>query len=217
MPKAFSEREKELIQKRLLEEGHKQFSAYGLKKTNIEEIASAVGISKGAFYLFYKSKEAFFLDVTEEVEVFFRRQVLAVIDQPGPSPRARLYAAFKKAFTLWKTLPILQGFTSGDYEVLARRIPPEQLQEHLSNDRKFISELVARCHRAGIPVTASLDQIAGMMYTLLFSSLHEEDFGPGFFTGSLDLLLELVSAFCLGEVDIRLSHLEKDEKNETIH
>jgi AcrR family transcriptional regulator len=64
MPKAFTEQEKELIRKRLLEQGHKQFSAYGLRKTNIEELAEASGISKGAFYLFYTSKEALFMDVS---------------------------------------------------------------------------------------------------------------------------------------------------------
>ncbi|NTU61928.1 MAG: TetR/AcrR family transcriptional regulator, partial [Chloroflexi bacterium] len=36
MPKGFTEQEKELIRKRLIEQGYKQFSAYGLKKTNIE-------------------------------------------------------------------------------------------------------------------------------------------------------------------------------------
>lgn len=56
MPKAFSEEEKEWIRERLLQEGEKQFSAYGLRKTNIEELADAAGISKGAFYIFFSPK-----------------------------------------------------------------------------------------------------------------------------------------------------------------
>ena len=59
MPKAFSEAEKEMIRRKLLEQGYKQFSTYGLKKTNIDELAAAAGISKGAFYIFYESKEEF--------------------------------------------------------------------------------------------------------------------------------------------------------------
>ena len=54
MPKGFTEHEKELIGQRLLEQGYRLFSAYGLKKTNIEEIARAAGISKGAYYNFYE-------------------------------------------------------------------------------------------------------------------------------------------------------------------
>ena len=68
MPKAFTERDKELIRARLIQAGDKQFSAYGLKKTNIDALARAARISKGAFYLFYDSKEALFMDVAEVVE-----------------------------------------------------------------------------------------------------------------------------------------------------
>ena len=96
MPKGFTEHEKELIGKRLLEQGYRQFSAYGLKKTNIEEIAEAAGISKGAFYNFYESKEALFMDVIELAEIRFRQEMLAVIDLPGlrPAPAGRLEEGF---------------------------------------------------------------------------------------------------------------------------
>ena len=65
MPRAFTEHERTVIGKRLLQQGYRQFSAYGLAKTNVEEIAKAAGISKGAFYIFYESKEALFMDVIE--------------------------------------------------------------------------------------------------------------------------------------------------------
>src|SRR6266700_567387 len=105
MPKAFTEQEKELIRTRLLEQGHKQFSAYGLRKTNIEELAEAAGISKGAFYLFYASKEALFMAVVEQVEHRFRQELFAMVELPGPSPRARLFAIFHKGFRLVKAIP----------------------------------------------------------------------------------------------------------------
>ncbi len=204
MPKAFTEHEKELIGKRLLEQGYKLFSAYGLKKTNIEEIAKAAGISKGAFYSFYESKEALFMDVAELAEQRFRQEILIVIELPGSSPRARLFAVFKKAFALLKTIPILQFFTSSDYDLLFRRIPAEKLQEHLASDRVFFEELIARCRNAGIPIRAQPEQIIGLLYPLVLTILHEDDFGRYNFGGRFDLLLELVAAFCLGEVETQL-------------
>jgi AcrR family transcriptional regulator len=201
MPKGFTQQEKEWIAKRLLEAGYKQFSAYGLKKTNIEELAGAAGISKGAFYLFYESKEALFMDVAERVEERFRQEVLAVIDLPGPSPRARLTAALHKAFTLWKEIPILRFFTRSDYDLIIRRVSPEMVQEHLRSDRVFIDEFISRCQKAGIPIQAQADQINGLMYALFLTSMHEDDFGPNNFSGTIDLLVELVAAFCLGEVE----------------
>lgn len=204
MPKAFSEHEKELIGKRLLEQGYKLFSAYGLKKTNIEEIARAAGISKGAFYNFYESKETLFMDVIEQVEIRVRQEVLAVIDLPGINPRARLLAVLKKAFTLFKTIPILQFFSGSDYDLLFRRIPAEKLQEHLTSDRVFLEELITRCQKAGIPIRAQPEQITGLLYPIVLTILHEDDLDWSKFGGSIDLLLELVAAFCLGEVDIQV-------------
>ena len=206
MPKAFTQLEKELIGKRLLEQGYKLFSAYGLKKTNIEELAQAAGISKGAFYLFYESKEALFMDVAEMAERRFRVEILAAIDLPGPSPRARLIAVLKKAFNLLKTIPILQFFTRTDYDLLFRRMPAEKLQEHLASDRMFLEELVARCQQAGIPIQATTEQVSSLLYALFMTSLHEDDFGPNNFIGTIDLLLELVAAFCLGEVAIQVNN-----------
>ncbi len=203
MPKAFTEHEKDLIGKRLLEQGYKQFSAYGLRKTNVEELAKAAGISKGAFYLFYASKEALFMDVIEQAEKHFRQEILAAVDLPGPSPRARLFAVLKKAYSLVKSLPLLQFLTGGDYDLLFRRIPAEKFQEHLASDRVFFEELLIRCQNAGIPIQARPEEIIGLLYPLVLTILHKDDFVANTFSGGIDLLLELVAAFCLGEVEIQ--------------
>jgi AcrR family transcriptional regulator len=203
MPKAFTDYEKELIQQRLLQEGYRLFSAFGLKKTNVGEVAEAAGISKGAFYLFYQSKEELFLDAVELAEERYRQEILALVERPGPSPRARLLAVLRQAFTLFKTIPLLQVLTSGDYDLLARRISPEQLQEHLASDRIFIAELLDRCRQAGIPIQASVEEVNGLFYALVLTILHEDELGPESLNGAIDLLLELVAAYCLGEVKIQ--------------
>jgi AcrR family transcriptional regulator len=202
MPKGFTENEKKLIGERLLEQAYRQFSAYGLKKTSIEELARAAGISKGAFYLFYESKEALFMDVIEQAEKHFRRELLEAIDLPGPSPRVRLLVVFRKAFDLLKTIPILQFFTGSDYDLLFRRVPPEKFQEHLASDRVFIQELFDRCRKAGIPIRAQVEEISGLLYALVLAVLHKDDFGAGNFKGSVDTLMELVAAYSVGDVEV---------------
>lgn len=44
---------------KLIESGMKLFAEKGYHKTSIQEIASAAGVSKGAFYLYFQSKEDF--------------------------------------------------------------------------------------------------------------------------------------------------------------
>ena len=205
MPKAFTEQEKELIRKRLLEQGYKQFSAYGLRKTNIEELAEAAGISKGAFYLFYASKEALFMDVVEQVEHRFRQEIFAMVDLPGSSPRAHLFAILHKGFRLVKAIPLLQFLTGSDYDLLFRRLPPERLQEHLANDRSFFIELITRCQNASIPIRVPPAEIISLLYPLVLTILHENDQYSALFLGSsVDVFLELVAAFCLGEIELQL-------------
>ncbi len=202
MPKGFTANEKKLIGERLLEQGYRQFSAYGLKKTSVEELAAAAGISKGAFYLFYESKEALFMDVIEQAEQRFRLELLAAIDLPGPSPRARLLRVFQKAFDLLKTIPILKFFTSSDYELLFRRVPSEKFQQHLASDEVFIGELLDRCRQSGITIRAQVEEISGLLYALVLTVLHEDDFGLGNFKSSVDTLMELTAAYCVGEIEV---------------
>jgi AcrR family transcriptional regulator len=207
MPKGFTAQERELIRQRLLEQGYRQFSAYGLKKTTVEELAASAGISKGAFYLFYVSKEALFMEVIEETaEKRLRRELLAAIDLPGPTPRARLLALFERAFAIFKMVPLLRSLTGSDYDVLMRRLPPEKLQQHMANDRAFFEELIERCRRAGMTITAPADEISGLLYALILSAVHEDGWpaweasSPG---GGFATLLELVAAYCLGEVALQ--------------
>ena len=205
MPKAFTEQEKELIRKRLLEQGYKQFSAYGLRKTNIEELAEASGISKGAFYLFYASKEALFMDVVEQVEQRFRQELFAMVDVPGPSPRARLFALLHHAFHRMKTIPLLQFLTGSDYDLLFRRVPPETFQEHVAHDRAFINELITRCQNAGIPIRVGPEEMISLLYPLVLTILHEDEYAGTFpLGGGVDVFLELIAAVWLGEIELQL-------------
>ena len=68
MPRGFSEREKEGIRDSLLDKGRAFLTTYGVKKTNVEDLTGAAGISKGAFYLFFVSKEELFFEVLGRFE-----------------------------------------------------------------------------------------------------------------------------------------------------
>lgn len=209
MPKGFTDQEKELIRARLLEHGRKTFATFGLRKTNIEDLTRAIGISKGAFYLFYDSKEALFMDVIEAAEHEFRLQIFKEIERPGPSPRARLKHIFQTAFSIWKSYPILKQVTQAEYALLLQKMPAEKVREHLQSDRAFIEKLIQRCQQTGILMVAGGDQLAGLMNAVFFVSLHEDDFGPGAYPGTIDLLLDLIAAYCVGEITPTLEAVEQ--------
>jgi AcrR family transcriptional regulator len=202
MTRSFSTQEKDEIRKRILDLGLKHFSTYGFKKTNVDEIARAAGISKGAFYRFYKSKELLFMDVIEELEIKGREEIMKTIGLPGSTPRARLYAILKKAFDLFGELPILHLFSAGDFGMLMHQIPAEKFREHIASDQGFFDQLLNACRDAGIPVVVGSEEMVNLLYPLVTSFLLETGSGGNRLTTSLDGNLELIAAYCLGEVKL---------------
>lgn len=200
MPKPFSEQEKQMIQQRLLEKGHEFFCKHGLKKVNVEELAKAANISKGAFYQFFESKEALFMDIVEETEKRYRSQLLKEIELPGPTPHARLYSVMKRSLTLWQEIPLLQIFLSGDFDLLVRRMPADRIQKHMVSDQVFLESFIDHLRECGIPVKVDANQFRNLTYSLLLVMLHRNNFGEGILDETFDLLLEMITAYCLGEI-----------------
>lgn len=214
MPKAFSEQEKQAILLELLHQGKKQFSSFGLKKTNIEDIARAAGISKGAFYLFFESKEDLFLQVMERVETEFREQILRMIEASSGTSKQRLTYLLVELFSLWKTIPLLHFFTSSDYQILLRRMPPEVIQRHVQEDTEFMVNLLAQLELSGIPIRVKPEIFMQLMYAMFLVSLHGDDFGPGGLEPGKKILLELIAAYVLGEVPLEVIDLNQWQKIE---
>ena len=66
----------------------------------------------------------------------------------------------------------------------------------------FITKGLGHCRTAGVPIQVQVEEVSGLLYALVLTFLHEDDFGPGNLKGTVDTLMELVAAFCLGEVEV---------------
>lgn len=73
---------------RMLREGKLLIGRKGYYKTNIFEITSAAGLSTGAFYIYFESKEAFFQELIHRVGSDLRRFIsLNLVDDLNPLER----------------------------------------------------------------------------------------------------------------------------------
>src|SRR5215211_870693 len=137
MPKAFSEHEKETIRAQMREKARKLFERQGLKKTSVDELAQAARISKGAFYLFYDSKEELFMEILEGLETDFRTRIFDFSISPKKNARELLAKLFKDVLLTWDEYPLLKNFSMTEYEYLAGKLPPQPLQAHSKRDNEF--------------------------------------------------------------------------------
>jgi AcrR family transcriptional regulator len=199
MPKAFTEREKTIIRARLREKSAALFSAYGLKKTNVEELTQAVGISKGAFYLFYESKEALFLELLEQYEADYRATMLRDIARGDMPPRERFRTMLQHALRHWKDTPLLARFGNEEFEYLARKLPEERLQAQLQEDIDFTAQFVAACRQAGIAIDADPKLVTGLMRAVVFLGMHEHDIGSDVHADVIAIVIDQVANYLVKE------------------
>jgi AcrR family transcriptional regulator len=195
MPKAFSEQEKEAIRAQMREKGRKLFERQGIRKTSVDELAQAAGISKGAFYLFYPSKEELLMEILEGLESDFRAQIFDFSFHPRRNTQELLAKLFKDTMLTWDKYPLLKNFSRAEYDYLARKLPLGRIQAHAARDDEFVEELIKRIKKEGISVKASPRAVSSLMKSLFFVGLHREDFGTEAYEEAMGVLSNLVARY----------------------
>ncbi len=195
MPKAFSEQEKEIIRRQLRDKGKRLFELRGLRKTSVDEITQAAGISKGAFYLFYPSKEDLFIEIMEQIESELRESVLGQTLRPDEDARENLRRILNGFLLTYDTYPLLKTFREADFDYLLRKLPPERLKEHMDRDSRFFEGLLKKVKREGIAVKVPPRVAMNLVYSLLLVSFHRQDFGEAAYADNIRILTDLVAGY----------------------
>ncbi len=199
MPKAFSEQERETIRAQMREKGKKLFEKHGLKKTSVDELTEAVGISKGAFYIFFESKEELFMEILEQIEKEIQTSILEFAIKPKANARKNVSDMLKSFLLTWDAYPLLKHFSKTDFDYLVRKIPAERAMLHANHDEDFTNDFIKKIKREGITVKASPRVISNMIKSLFFMGLHREDMETAAYMETMDVMIDLVSGYIVGE------------------
>jgi len=195
MPRAFSQGEKDIIRRQLLEKGEKLFESYGLRKTTVEDITRAVGISKGSFYLFYASKEELLLEILEQIESELRESILEHTTQPKEDVRQSVSAILKSYLLTWDAFPLLRKLEKSDFDYLARKLPAERVQAHADKDREFVDNFVEKLDRDGIEVQVPPRVVTNLLKSLFFIEIHRYDLGEDAYMQCMEILVDLIAGY----------------------
>ena len=199
MPKAFSEHEKETILTQMREKGKKLFEKHGLKKTSVDEVTEAVGISKGAFYLFYESKEELFLDILEQLEKEIQTSILEFTLTSKADARKNVSTMLKRFLVTWDDYPLLKNFSKSDFDYLERKIPVQRIQQHVQSDTEFTSNFIKKIKHEGIIVKVSPRVVSNLIKSLFFIGLHRQDLGEDAYEEAINVMIDLVAGYVVGE------------------
>ncbi|MCR1899847.1 TetR/AcrR family transcriptional regulator [Irregularibacter muris] len=178
MATAFSDREKELIRKKLNKVAQECLCKYGVRKTTIDQIVQRAGISKGSFYSFYPAKEILFFEVLEEYQKSIMNELSNKLMQENNIGIDQfteliygLYQKVRKSF-------IMNIIQNQEFEFLMRKLPKELIMHHHSLDdiltKKIFSYIKLKDNINIDVVTASLRAI--FMSMIYIEEIGEEDF-----------------------------------------
>lgn len=177
MGTGFTDKEKERIYDRLRAAAVECMAVYGIKKTSVDQLVQKVGISKGAFYKFYDSKELLFFEVIVGMHVqLYDKAREILIHSIDLSKKERLKVAFMEAFELMKQTS-MANIMENEMEYLLRKIPEPLLQQHCQDDRTNIESLM---NASGFTFLVSSAELSAAISILFMSLVHRKSIGASF-------------------------------------
>jgi AcrR family transcriptional regulator len=187
MPKSFSDHERAIIQERLMDEAESCLSQYGIRKTTVEELTRRANIPKGTFYLFYETKELLFYDVFNRFHDEMHDRYLSEMEKMEDDIDADKMTEF--IFSMYKETKasfILNFLTSGEMELLIRKLPPELAQAHAEKDNLSVEKLLYLV--PGIKAN-KVRVLSAALRAIFMAMLHEQEIGTDVFDDALKILI----------------------------
>ena len=171
---AFTEEQNETIRRDLIREARCCGVTVGMRKTSVEQLTEAVGISKGSFYKFFDSKELLFFAVLEDIHTeCFAAAQKSLQENAAIDPASRTAAAILAACR-WLSETKAFVFIENDAEFLLHRLPEEVKIAHYHDDETHIRLLLEKYDLApnrGISLAAAT--VRGLILTVS----HKEQIG----------------------------------------
>lgn len=177
MVTAFTVQEKDIIRFKLKSTARECASSIGMKKTTVEQLAASAGISKGAFYKFYDTKERLFFEIVEDwhSEIYERAWVV-IQSSTETNDRERMAESLLEICRFLQENSLMDFFEN-DVPYLLRKIPQEILQAHYHSESVHIKDLI---RRSNISLKVTLDVAAAVVRALTLTLSHWREIGENY-------------------------------------
>ncbi len=191
MPRAFSPDERLAIKRRIKSAAQVALRSYGFKKMTVADLADAAGISKGAFYLFYRAKEDVVMELIADYEATMRTAIDAEF-QKGPTGREALRRVLHSQIRAACREPLIRDLVSGDLlQLIWRGAGEESRAASFDDDEAFLAGL-AENH---LTLSVSPAVAAGMLRAVVIAALQRDQVGYSVADAVIEGLVDAVVAY----------------------
>lgn len=188
MPKVISEEEKHLTKKALQQAGIALIKSKGLRNVTVDDIAKSVGIAKGSFYFYYKTKETLLYETLKisEKKIFDTMMNFSfdANDFKG-SVRKALYNVYLAPDSLALYVK------AEDIEHFMRKVPAEIREQEHEKSQNYL----AQAGELFKIKEEDLGILAYLMNALQYLASTEHDYGQKNKQRSLEILVCAIADF----------------------
>lgn len=197
MTKAWNDKEKAQIKETLRVEGRKLFEKFGLRKTTVDDIVRASGISKGAYYAFYPSKEMLFFDITSAIQLENRKKFYAYISVQKGKLRERFKQLLDHALEVLAGIPLYQKMNPADYMYLMRKLPEETKKIDMDH---YLDEFLGYFNpwiKKGWMRKMEPQALKGVFMSFFYLVLHRADFDETAYQSVKNVWIDMLSEYLI--------------------
>ena len=186
MATAFTESEKELIRDKLKHVARQCLSQYGVKKTTVDQLVQLTGISKGAFYMFYPSKEILFFTVLEDYQAELMAEFAEKLKKMTEIRTETFAALLVELFQEVRHSFLMTIIKNQEFENLVRKLPQDMIMNHHSFDNVLAQTVFSYVK---LKKEFSIEVAAASLRAIFMSLLHVKEIGEKEFDEVLKLLI----------------------------
>ena len=171
MPRAFNERERNLIKERIRKAAASLMIRNGVRHTTIDAIVKSAIIPKGTFYLFYATKEELLFEVLENEHEKMEKSILEQISKVNPST-INPDSATELIYSFYKMVdehPLLATISREDVTLISQRLPEERISKHLEEDRNMSAKLM---RFLPLKDCITVETVSSSLHAIYFTMLH---------------------------------------------
>ncbi|MFW9919994.1 MAG: TetR/AcrR family transcriptional regulator [Candidatus Thorarchaeota archaeon] len=165
-----SQEYKKRIRNSILEAAENQFSKQGYYETSMDDIVNASGLSKGAIYGYFDSKESLFLAIQEKQSILGLQNLEALLSNERSS-RSKLEKAASIVFGTMCEVSEESCRMDLEFQVASSRL--RKIRNRLKNQYMTIVNFIANIIREGIQNSEFRPEIdPDLAATILVSSIN---------------------------------------------
>ncbi len=194
MPRTFTKIEKERIRKDLIRAMSELIVEKGIRKTNIDYLVKASHISKGAFYLFYDSKEMLIFEAIRSAQDDARSYFLNEINNAKGNSAAKLKKILLSIFNIFETNPLLKVISQSEEMYWLKRSLPDKVKlEEYESDEIFFNSVFKDLIKKKIISVKDVNMLTGIPRIILALIMNKNMIGKERFDKLINVLISGLS------------------------